>query len=282
MMRSLIHVLAAGLAALAGVILTPMAGATTIEPRELPGMCVSLSGADGASISTPCDKSAAQDFGMPGTEGGPIRLGDKCLAPRGDDNYPALFADVCDGSPGQRWTVSGEGEIRNEAGRCLALLGQSSRTGAPVYGGRCEDAGALHRWKLKAADQEIYEPVVGRVRWLSTPELCLTYIEAGSYMGLAACDEGLELNQVFSFDAHDPSQFRMLSGCLTSYAMTGITTISRCADLKAATWKLQPSAFLSNGDGQCATGKLEGAGHVVRIEACTGAPEQIWTFAPLE
>ena len=79
----------------------------TLQPERLPGMCVTLAGSPGgASVSLPCEGAERQVFVMPGEAGGPIRQGDQCLAPRGTGYYPQLFAETCDGSPEQTWTMN--------------------------------------------------------------------------------------------------------------------------------------------------------------------------------
>jgi hypothetical protein len=121
---------------------------TTLQPDRLPGMCISMSGpkAD-RSISIPCDGSTREKFVLPPAEGGPIQHGDKCLVPKGQGYYPPLFAETCDGSPEQTWTMNEERELRSAAGRCISLLGASSRTGEMVFAGECPKAGAAHQWK---------------------------------------------------------------------------------------------------------------------------------------
>jgi hypothetical protein len=46
------------------------AQAQTLQPERLPGMCISMSGQAGESISVPCDGSAREKFVLPGAAGG--------------------------------------------------------------------------------------------------------------------------------------------------------------------------------------------------------------------
>lgn len=266
------------LAALACVA-TP-AAAQTLEPADLPGMCVTISPHEG-SISTPCDKSPAQTFELPRDAPGPIRYGEACLAPRGEGYYPQLHPETCDGSPAQTWTIA-DGAIRNGAGRCLALLGQSSRSGERVYGAHCPTMVDPHPWAVVPLDREIYEQVRGRLRWVAQPELCLTMIEQGSFMGLAPCAETQAMRQVFSFDRHDPSQFRMMSGCLTSFRAGGSLRTADCYVARDKTWMLQDGSLLSNLEGHCVEARMEGERWVARIAQCVVRPEQSWTFEAME
>lgn len=252
------------------------AAAQTLEPARLPGMCVTIDAADG-SVSRPCDKSEAQNFLLPRDAPGPIRLGQACLAPRGEGLYPPLHPAACDGSPAQTWTISADGEIRNGAGRCLALLGQSSRTGERVYGGHCPREGAAHQWAAKAPDQEIYDQVRGRLRWGGAADLCLAYTRPS--IGLAPCGENFE--QLYSFDRHDPSQFRSMSGCLTSFPASGGLNIADCWVSPDKTWMLQDGSLLSNGHGVCVEGEQRGERWLARLAPCAVKPEQSWTFEPV-
>lgn len=247
--------------------------AQTLEPERLPGMCVTISPHEG-SISMPCNKSPLQMFELPGDAPGPIRFGEGCLAPRGEGYYPQLHPEPCDGSPAQTWTISAEGEIRNGAERCLSLLGQSSRTGERVYGGHCPREGNGHQWVAKAPDQEIYDQVRGRLRWGGAEGLCLAYTRPS--VGLAPCGENFE--QLYAFDRHDPSQFRSMSGCLTSFSASGGLNIADCWVDPDKTWMLQDGSLLSNGHGVCVEGEQRGERWLARLARCAVKPEQSWTF----
>lgn len=249
------------------------AAAQTLQPARLPGMCVTIDAAEG-SVSRPCDQSEAQNFLLPREAPGPIRHGQACLAPRGEGLYPSLHPEACDGSPAQTWTISAEGEVRNGAGRCLALLGQSSRTGERVYGGHCPREGAAHQWAAKANGQEIYDNVRGRLRWGGAQDLCLAWTR--SSIGLAPCGENFE--QLFAFDRRGPSQFRSMSGCLTSFPAAGGLNIAECHVGPDKIWMLQESGLLSNGDGVCVEPEQNGERWSAGLARCAMKPEQSWTF----
>lgn len=252
--------------------------AQTLEPARLPGMCVTIDPHEG-SVSRPCDKSSSQSFVLPARDApGPIRYGEACLAPRDDGNYPQLVPQACDAAPAQTWTISAEGHVRNGAGRCLSLLGLSSRTGERVYGGHCPNHGDPHEWVAKSLDQEIYDQVRGRLRWRGDASLCLSWVEQGSFIGLAACNENNALNQVFSFDRHDPGQFRARSSCLTSNQITGLVRLADCYVSPDKTWMLQDGSLLSDGHGLCLEARMEGERWVSRMRACAVIPEQSWDF----
>ncbi len=265
-------------AALAGAAFAAPAAAQTLEPTELPGLCVTIDAAEG-SISRPCNKSPEQTFTLPDETPGPIRYGEACLAPRGEGYYPQLFPETCDGSPAQTWTISGEGVIRNGAERCLALLGLSGMNGAMVYGAHCPTRVEAQSWTPKPVDQEIYDQVSGRIRWRAQPELCLSLIRSGSFVGLEACGENVRSEQVFSFDRHDPSQFRGFGGaCLTANSAMGGVRLSDCRVSPSSTWMLQDGSLLSNGELSCAGAVREGERWVVRLQRCAVTPEQSWAF----
>ncbi|MBL8559454.1 MAG: RICIN domain-containing protein [Hyphomonadaceae bacterium] len=262
------------------VALAAPAEAQTLEPARLPGLCLTITGE--GSVSRPCDKSPGQTFELPGDAPGPIRFGDLCLAPRGNANhYPQLFPETCDGSPAQTWTISAGGAVRNGDGRCLSLLGLSAISGTRIYASVCPTRVEPQAWVAKPVDQEIYDQVSGRLRWRARPELCLSYIGDGSYIGLEPCGENLRSEQVFAFDRGDPGQFRGFGGtCLTSSAMTQSIVLRRCAVSPTTTWMLQDHSLLSNGEARCAAPMLEDERWVVRISRCAATIEQSWTFEP--
>ena len=260
--------------------LSAPAAAQTLEPARLPGMCVTIS-AEG-SVSQPCNKSPEQTFTLPGDAPGPIRLGEACLAPRGSANhYPQLFPETCDGSPAQTWTISADGAVRNGEDRCLSLLGLSALNGTRIYGGPCPTRVEPQAWVAKPIDQEIYDQVSGRLRWRAQPELCLSHISSGSFVGLEPCSENVRSEQVFAFDRGDTGQFRGYGGtCLTSNSMTQSVTLRGCTVSPTTTWMLQDGSLLSNGEARCAAPTLEGERWVVRMRACAATVEQSWTFEP--
>lgn len=257
------------------------AAAQTLEPARLPGMCVTIDAREG-SVSRPCDKSAEQTFMLPSEAPGPIRYGEQCLAPRGGGYYPQLHPEACDGSPAQTWSISAEGHVRNGEGRCLALLGLSSRTGERVYGGECPTYNEPQQWRAVALDQEIYEPVRGRLRWGGDAALCLTFINAGSFIGLEPCGAVERLEQMFSFDRSDPGQFRAMSGCVGAGATGDSLRIGDCHVDRDRTWMLQDGSLLSNGHARCVEPRREDERWVARMTACAVRATQNWTFEAAE
>lgn len=257
------------------------AAAQTLEPARLPGMCVTIDAREG-SVSRPCDKSAAQTFTLPGEAPGPIRYGEHCLAPRGGGYYPQLHPETCDGSPAQAWAISAEGHVRNGEDRCLSLLGMSSRTGERVYGGECPTYNAPQQWRAVPLDREIYDQVRGRLRWGGDAALCFTWIQAGSFLGLEPCGAIARFEQTFSFDRHDPGQFRAMGGCLRSAAAGGSLRTGDCYVDRAQTWMLQDGSLLSNGYAHCVEPRREGERWIARMTACAVRPEQSWTFEATE
>jgi hypothetical protein len=254
--------------AVAGVTPQAMAQtAMTLQPERLPGMCLTLS-AEG-SISVPCDGSDAQDFIVPGETPGPIRQGDRCLAPRGTGYYPQLIAEACDGSPAQTWTMNAEGELRSGTGRCLSLLGQVSRTGTMIYGGECPKEGAAHRWKLKSVDftNVIAASLESKVR----PGMCIGH-DTG--VGLYPCSDGY--GQVISFDEKALGQMRLKSSCFSGgYAFGGLG-LGECWDQPAQKWMLMSGDRVANQLAQCIEVVNENERDVLRTMRCDDKPEQTW------
>lgn len=253
------------------------AAAATIEPAAMPGLCVTIDGAEG-SVSRPCDQSPAQQLDLPrGT--GPIRLGARCLAPRGAGLYPPLFAEACDGSPAQQWTLAPGGEIRSAAGRCLALLGLSSRDGERVYGGACPKERPGQSWHTVAVRPRIWSPARSWLRWQGADGLCLSWIDAGSFVGLAPCNANAGSEQRFSFDRNGVTQIRSRSGCITSNAMTRGVVVTRCAAGPHAIWTVTDGGSLTDGNGLCLEPRKAGGRWIAAMARCQGTVGQRWRIA---
>lgn len=245
---------------------------TTLQHEQLPGMCMSLSGRDGETESRPCDGSEIQAFQFPGAEPGSIRNGDRCLAPRGKGMYPQLVAEICDGTPIQTWTVTPEGEVRNVAGRCLALLGTSSRSGERIYAGECPAGLPAHRWRMVAVDPAMLHPASGMIEAVSRPGKCL-----GTDGALGIVDCAARLGRVFSFDFSAPGQLRIMSNCLAGGYVFETLALGQCWDLPAQKWSLTPTSNLMNLEGECLSVAIDGGRDVLRTATCQPVPEQQWT-----
>lgn len=251
----------------------PVTLAMTLQHEQLPGMCMTLSGRDGESESRPCDGAAIQTFELPAGAPGPIRNGDRCLAPRGKGTYPQLAAAACDGAPEQTWVVTPEGEIHSASGRCLALLGNSSRSGERIYAGECPTGLPAHRWRAVAVDPALLHPVSGMLEAVARPGKCLGTDGA---LGLVACDA--RLGRVFSFDTSAPSQLRMMSSCLASGYVLNTLALGQCWNMPAQKWTLTAAGNLANLEGKCIVMTTEGDHDVLRTGACLAVPEQQWTL----
>lgn len=260
--------------------LSPSDGAELLQPATMPGMCLTIDEDEG-SVSVPCNPSRAQHLTLPHGEAGPIRLGERCLAPRGTGLYPPVFAEACDGSQAQKWTLSPEGEVRNAAGRCLSVLGLSSRDGERIYAGGCPKERAGQYWRVVDADAQSYSPVRGWLKWQGDEELCLGWIEAGSFVGLTRCNPNAGSEQRLSFDRDYPTQIRSRSGCLTSNAMTGGIVVTRCTAGPRATWTLNSEGQLTDGAGYCAEAWKDGDHWAVGMAKCNDTAAQRWNLAPL-
>ncbi|MBX3560687.1 MAG: RICIN domain-containing protein [Sphingomonas sp.] len=255
----------------------PPASARTLEPATLPGMCVTIDPVEG-SVSRPCDGSAAQRLALPETGPGPMRLGDACLAPRGGGNYPPLVPLRCDGSPGQSWTISADHVVRNGEGRCLALLALSARDGARVYAAPCPARYPPQAWRIRAFDSLGYAPTRGRLRWAPRPDLCLSLVRPGTFIGLEPCAEVHRWEQVFSFDRRGPGQFRMSGTCLSGNAGSGGLALRRCRVNPEMHWLLEEGGALSNGASHCIEPRLTNGRWVAALTLCAAIREQRWTF----
>ncbi|MFC4441634.1 ricin-type beta-trefoil lectin domain protein [Caulobacter henricii] len=250
------------------------AEAATLEPMTLPGMCLSMSGEDGQAESRECDGGPTQDLIFPiGT--GPIGHAGRCLAPRDGGLYPELFATDCNGSPGQTWSMAPGGEVRNAAGQCLAVLGLSSRSGERIYAGSCSTVSGPQRWR-KQVSSPPYRNAVGGLETAGHSGECLAWIEAGSFIGLAACDDSA--SQRFSRRQDSFGHWRSKGGCLTGSGLGEVLTIGACGSGRAMMWLFRPDGRLVDGFGQCAEARDEHGRIVVRMTACGTAPQQAWSL----
>lgn len=247
--------------------------ATTLQHQQLPGMCMSLSGKDGETESRPCDGSVLQDFQLPGVEGGPIRHGENCLAPRGQGMYPQLAAVACDGSPAQTWTFTPAGEVRNASGRCLSLLGSSSRGGERIYAGECPVNLPAHHWRVVAVDPTLARPVSALIESRARAGMC-----AGHDGSLRLVECAQRLGRVFSFDRSGPTQLRLMGNCMAGgYVVEGLA-LGQCWDLPPQKWTETPDGQFISGDGKCLTVVNENGRDELRGLACRSIPEQQWTI----
>lgn len=254
-------------------VTSPVVLSMTLQHEQLPGMCLSLSGRGGESESRPCDGSAVQTFALPAGGPGPIRNADLCLAPRGKGTYPQLVAVACDGAPDQTWTVTADGEIRGANGRCLALLGNSSRSGERIYAGECPTGLPAHRWRAVAVDPALLHPVSGMLESVVRPGKCLGTDGA---LGLVACDA--RLGRVFSFDTSAPSQLRMMSSCLAGGYVLNSLALGQCWNMPSQKWTLTAAGNLASLDNKCIVVTVEGDHDALRTGPCLAAPEQQWTL----
>lgn len=261
-----------GLAILSTGAATP-AAAQTLQPERLPGMCISMSGQAGESISVPCDGSARETFVLPGPAGGSIRYGDACLEPKGQGYYPPLFAVACTGAPEQHWTLTEDGELRSGAGRCISLLGAASRTGGMVFAGECPTNGLGHAWVARNVD--FTNVVEGSFESKARPGMCIGY---DSNLGLLPCTDAYR--QVMSFDRKALGQLRMMSSCISGgYAFDGVS-LGECHDLPDQKWMMITGDRLANQWVQCIEVRDENGRDVLRTVECGQALEQQWQFRP--
>jgi hypothetical protein len=241
---------------------------TTLQPERLPGMCLTMGGTHG-SISMPCDGTDRQFFVLPGEAGGPLIQGDRCLAVRGDDNYPQLLPETCDGSPAQTWTMNEEGELRSATARCLSVIGASSRSGTMVYGAQCPEEGRAHQWRAKYV--HFTNVVEASLESKARPGMCIGY---DTRVDLYPCSDAYR--QVMSFDAKAVTQLRMMSSCFSGGYAFGALGLAECHDTLGQTWLVLESGAVANMLVQCIEVVNEDGRDVLRTLPCRGKPEQQW------
>ncbi|MDP3492412.1 MAG: ricin-type beta-trefoil lectin domain protein [Hyphomonadaceae bacterium] len=244
-------------------------GRMTLQPERLPGMCLTLS--DAGSVSMPCDGSARQFFEMPAAGAGPIRNGDKCVAPRGAGYYPQLFAETCDGSPEQTWTMNAEGELRSGAERCISVMGQASRTGTTIFGAECPREGSAHQWKVRYVD--FTNVIEASLESKARPGMCIGH-DTG--VGLYPCSDNY--GQVISLDRKAMGQMRLKSSCFSGGYAFGALGLGECWDLPQQKWVVMETGQVVNAGVQCIELVNENGRDVLRTKACKLIPEQQWVL----
>lgn len=169
------------------------------------------------------------------------------------------------------WIVDHKGRLANNAGRCLAVLGASSREGERVYGARClNDDPSPATWRYMPAD-ETFAPRVGAA--IRIGDQCLAWQDSGNYFKAAACGAAGFLE--FSYDAGRPTQIRARSACLSTPVAGAPLMLGECHDHPATLWTLN-EGWLRSGDGRCALPDADG---VLRNGDCPAAPGP-FAFAP--
>lgn len=247
--------------------LSAAAGGTmvgTLEPENLPGMCLTLPAGATEAVSAACTGKPDQIFGFPGPDGGVLRHDGACMGIEPDGVYPALVPMACDNSPFIYFIVDHQRRLANNAGRCLAVLGGSSREGERVYGAPCESTAQV--WIFSDPAEEGYAPASARIAVTASPGVCLA-LQDGNFFAPAPCDTGDA--QVFRLDRTRAAQLRMKSGCLVPAATGAPVGIHDCT---------ATDLWLFGGDGKVRTGRdcavLDAEG-VLRTADCAGAPKDV-------
>ena len=174
--------------------------------------------------------------------------------------------------PEQSWTISPTGEVRSATGRCLSLLGVSSRNGERIYAGECPAGLPAHRWRAVTADPTLLHPANGLLEAAARPGKCL-----GTDGALGIVDCAGKLGRVFSFDFSAPTQLRMMGSCLAGGYVKEALSLGQCWDLPQHTWTLNSASNLVNAQGKSISILTEGGKDVLRTAACLPVPEQQWT-----
>lgn len=254
----------AAFAATALAVLAGSARAGTFEPADLPGMCLTLPAGAAEAVSAACTGKPDQIFSFPGPDGGVLRHDGACMGIEPDGVYPALVPMACDDSPFIYFIVDHERRLANNAGRCLAVLGGSSREGERVYGAPCESM--AQAWIFSDPADEGYDPASARIAVTASPGLCLA-LQDGNFFAPAPCDTGDA--QVVRLNRGRPAQLRMKSGCLAPAATGAPVGIHDCAALDL--WTFEADGTVKAGR-DCAVLDAEG---VLRTAGCAGAPKNV-------
>ncbi len=234
----------------------------TLQYAGLPGMCATVDDA-GVATSRACIGAANQRFRAPGPDGGVLRYGDLCMSAPDEGNYPELRAVPCGTGGDHYWIVDHKGRLANNAGRCLALLGGSSREGERIYGARCLiDDPSPKTWRFVPADEKWQSRVDAPIRM---GDACLAWREGGNYFHSAPCETAGLLRYGYAVDR--PTQIRARSSCLTTPVAGSPLTLGACHDHPAQMWEIT-HGWLRNGNGDCAVPDAKG---ILRVAACPAA-----------
>ncbi len=239
----------------------------TLQYDDLPGMCVTVD-EGGVAGNRACTGAPNQRFRAPGPDGGVLRYGDLCMSAPDEGNYPELRTVPCGSGGDHYWIVDHKGRLANNAGRCLQVLGGSSREGEVVFGARCLiDDPSPKTWRFMPPDETWESRTDTRIL---AGDQCLAWQQSGNYFKAAPCDTPGLLT--YSYAVNRPSQIRARSACLSTSIPGSPLTLGDCHDLPSQMWALE-NGWLRNGDGRCAAPDDEG---VLRDEVC---PTAIGSFA---
>ncbi|MFT3809010.1 MAG: hypothetical protein QM698_03765 [Micropepsaceae bacterium] len=218
----------------------------TLQPDRLPGMCATVN-ADGVAESRACTGAADQRFRAPGPDGGVLRYGDLCMSAPDEGNYPELRAVPCGSGGDHYWIVDHKGRLANNAGRCLQVLGGSSREGATVFGARClQDDPSPYTFRFAPADEAWDQRTDAAILM---GDACLAWQEAGNFFKADDC--AAAPYAAFSYAVNRPGQIRARSSCLRAYIDGAPLNLGDCHDTPDTMWVID-GGHLMNGSGRCA------------------------------
>lgn len=235
----------------------------TLQSAELPGMCVTVD-AEGVATNRACTGAPDQIFRAPGPDGGVLRYGDLCMSAPDEGNYPELRAVTCGAGGDHYWIVDHKGRLANNAGRCLQVLGGSSREGERVFGARClEDDPSPDVWRFMPVEETWDSRTGAQIRM---GDACLAWQESGNHFKAGACDApGLT---ALSYAVNRPTQIRARSSCISAYIDGAPINLGECHGGPSQVWRIA-NGHLRNEDGRCA---LPDARGTLRTGPCPATP----------
>lgn len=236
----------------------------TLQPDNLPGMCVTVN-ARGVGESRACNGAADQIFRAPGPDGGVLRHGDLCMSAPDAGNYPELRAVPCAQGGDHYWIVDHKGRLANNAGRCLQLLGGSSREGERVFGARClNDDPSPRTWRFVPASETWDSRIAAPIEMAGGH--CLAWQERGNAFRGEVC--AAAQRAAFSYAVNRPGQIRARSSCLRAHIDGAALSLGHCHDTPDQMWTIA-NGHLVNGSGRCAVPDDEG---LLRSGPCPATP----------
>lgn len=132
----------AGLAAVLCAFSVQPAKAEVIASGQRAGMCLDMKNGTDANLWA-CHGQGNQNFKFRNGNYGELLVGGRCLSTSGGSGS-LIVATSCNGSRGQKWTVTSQGALRNEEGWCADVEGGGGQ-GSRVIAWSCSNS-ANQRW----------------------------------------------------------------------------------------------------------------------------------------
>lgn len=208
--------------------------------------CLEAREGDSSAIINKCNAGPLQGLRYD-EETGHLRQGDKCLA--ATTRGQPLTVTGCADSDDQKWTFNPNGTLQSDSGQCADILNFQKGAGTPVIG-----------WECTGTENQAF--FATRIK-----------ITSATPTQSAAAPAALQPVKGLPVIASYFTQGR----CLNTLGNRGTITVDNCdrQPNQSFAFKSGVSGAIVQGDKCLSYGQK---GQPLRLEACTGAAGQDWTF----